>query len=234
MINDNAAVEIRAEYYRDAKKREREVREEERKEYNVNYKFPPMPWVTLLIDGVLYIGAKPRTEEHVGYLLQNLQINCFVSLLPTNTDLYYESYMPYVCNGCDLTKDNITTHVVPLDLSTFKKSGITKEQQLESKAVWYVKFCKMLLHKLETQKNKKIYLFHETGYMEEVFVGVCLWVLLQPDVTQLPSDIIKWIETNERLLDGDSDNKELMQAIWKRVQHEERVKTLFFGKRVKK
>lgn len=218
--------------YDEARKREREERQKERANYSPEYKFPVMAWVTELVKNRLYIGPRPRTEEQTGYLVHNLRVSIFVSILPNTTQLYYADYMKDILLPCQgLDDDRMFPPILryPFDESKHKKKGNTKTEQLDNKAFFYVDFAKSIVKVLHTRRQRDtIYIHCADGNMEEVFIGFTVWLLLgEGDV---PSDPVKWIaENNERLLDDDADNKELLMAIWKKANELKKAHAMFFG-----
>ena len=213
-----------------ARAAENEQRQEERKNYDRDYLFPIMAWVTELIPNRLYIGPKPKTEENTGFILKNIGVSIFISLLPYDVNLYYTTHFSKIIPPCFSKKAPMPLVIRRhFDETPHKKKGNTKKEQLMNKGLFYAEFAKSLLKVINTRRaTEAIYIHHTGGYMEEVFIGFALWVLMG-EGPPLPKDPIEWIEKhNERLLDGDSDNKELMAAIWFKAKELNKATSMFF------
>jgi hypothetical protein len=191
----------------------------------------------------ILFGPPPKTKDDFKHLIQTRGVICIVNLCPFTNERSKggiekaERYMEW-CN-VDLDHPENTLDVtlvrVHLDVASFEPKGRNKELKKESWGQFYASHVRSV--EKETQKIQgNIYIHHNTGILEEVYVAVGLWKLRRKNdlVQGKKFDFFEWTREHnyEWLIDEDVDKKELLGFVLAEIDKDHR-KTSFF-KKVKK
>lgn len=99
----------------------------------------------------------------------------------------------------------------------------------------YIKHAKLLLKRL-TDRKRTIYIFLNTGLLEEAYVTFALWYLITKEKEILPVNPRMWIQENGyEMLFGEQNEDELLvlDGLWKTLTLETQRSSFFTPKKLK-
>ena len=202
--------------------------------------YPVMGWIAELTPHLL-VGPCPRSSDDIGYLIRNKRVDQFIIVSPKAESR--DAYQGFFTDAAG--REPILPHPridrFPFDIAEYVSKGRLKEEQQRHKAAYYVTHALKIAKLMKAHPERVLYVHDRTGFMNEAYIAFAVWVLACPDSkTMLPADPLVWIKEKmyEALFDDDSDNKELLMAVWAEARSILRAQQIFGGasniKRAKK